>query len=438
MKNIIKQITTIGLALFAGFVVVSCSFEEVIDPNGPSVDGVASNASKGQLNELVVGIESTSRNGLAIETTASGTMSRELYLFDADPRNTGDLLGKNGIGLDNNSFYSTTQWAGNYRCIKNANILIEAVQNTDAVTEPEANGYLGFAKTMLAYEMVQIVKSYGAARLDISDLDNLGPIEDADTALQFAANLLSEANSHLNNSGGSFVFDLSSGFSGFNTPETFNQFSQGVAGMVQVYLGNGGSAITMLNNSHLNLDGDLNNGPKHIFGLGSGDQSNGLFKVDGLNGDQIIVHNSFIDDADANDSRVTSKTNLRPDPQSQDDLNGLFETDLYETNTSPIDILRNEELILLWAEANILAGSTGPAEDALNVVRNAAGVGDYAGNSDAASLTAEMLKQRRYSLWCENHRMYDLRRYDLSNTLPIDRPGDQIFNKLPIPLSENI
>ena len=54
--------------------------------------GVESNASVRQLNELAIGVESTSRDGLGVETTASGTMARELYLFDADPRNTGDPL----------------------------------------------------------------------------------------------------------------------------------------------------------------------------------------------------------------------------------------------------------------------------------------------------------------------------------------------------------
>ena len=60
------------------------------------------------------------------------------------------------------------------------------------------------------------------------------------------------------------------------------------------------------------------------------------------------------------------------------------------------------------------------------------------GNATSASeLTTELLNQRRYSLWCENHRMFDLRRYGLSNTLPSDRSGDQIFNVLPVPLTEN-
>lgn len=436
MKNIITNF--LRLFVFTLLVVnTSCSFDEVVDPNGPSVDGVLSGASKGQLNELVVGIESTLRDGIATETTASGTMARELYLFDADPRNTIDLLGKDGIGLDNNSFYSTSQWIGSYRCMKNANLLIEGASNTDAVNAQEQAGYLGFAKTVIAYELIQMVKSYDGARIDISDPENLGPIEDAETVLTFVRSILDEANGDLANAGSSFPFSLSSGFSDFDTPSSFAQFNRAVAGMAAVYDGDGAAALTALNNSFLDLNGDLLKGPKHIFGLGGGDQSNGLFKVDGENGDQIIVHDSWINDAEAGDTRVTTKTNQRPNPQAQDGLNGVNETDLYATNTSPIDILRNEELILLFAEANILSSSLQDAVDAINVVRNAADLPDYAGAITEDALISEMLNQRRYSLWAENHRMYDLRRYGLSNSLPIDRAGDQVFNTLPVPLSEN-
>jgi len=98
MKRYIKIIKYSMLIVLVSLL-NSCTIDEVIDPNRPSLDGVESEAIIGQLNELVVGVESTLRNGLGIETTASGTMARELYLFDADPRNTGDLLGKNGISL---------------------------------------------------------------------------------------------------------------------------------------------------------------------------------------------------------------------------------------------------------------------------------------------------------------------------------------------------
>ena len=118
-------------------------------------------------------------------------------------------------------------------------------------------------------------------------------------------------------------------------------------------------------------------------------------------------------------------------------MSGTHQTALYASNISPVDIIRNEELVLLYAEANISAGNLAEATSAINTVRNAAGLADYSGVSTAGALTTELLHQRRYSLWCENHRMYDLRRYNLSSTLPLDRAGDQVFNVFPVPLTEN-
>ena len=444
MKNIFKKISIIGTVALAAMTFGSCEFDEVVDPNAPSLGGVQENATIGQLNELVVGIESTTRNGLGVETTASGTMARELYLFDADPRNTGDLLGKNGIGLDNNSFYSVSQWNGNYRAIKNTNILLNAIDNTESIDDTERNGYAGFAKTIQAYELIQILKSYGMARTDVADELNLGPILDFNAAIADVRALLEEANTNLSNAGTSFIFPLA----GFSTSVSdFQEFNRGVAALAAVYAGDGNGALTALASSSLNLDAttleELNAGPKHVFSQQANDQTNPVFRGPSTpenpnNGDQIVVHPSFIADATPGDARVERKTALRPDPSTQDELTGDFETRLYATNVSPIDILRNEELILLYAEASILAGSPCDAVTALNVVRNVSGnIGDYTGPTTTDALTEELLRQRRYSLWSENHRMFDLRRYNMSDMLPIDRAGDQIFNVFDIPLSEN-
>lgn len=414
----------------------SCSFDEQVDPNRPSLEGVLSNASQNQLNNLVVGVESAMRNSLAIQTTGSGTMARELYLFDADPRNTGDLLGANGGSLDNNSFYSTAPWGGRYRSIKNANILLQSLDNTESVTDAQKAGYRGFAKTVIAYELIEVLKSYNRARIDVADPDNLGPILEFTEALAQVRALLDEAQSDLSGAGSEFAFSLA-GFSGFDTPTTFGQFNRAVAATAALYAGDGNAALTALGNSYFDLNGGLTVGPQHVYSLDSGDFTNGLFKIVDNNGDQIIVHDSFIADAEAGDTRVTQKTVIRANPTTQDGLSGAYQTALYATNISPIDMLRNEELILVYAEASILTNALGDAETALNVVRNSASLPNYSGAQTAAALTTELLNQRRYSLWCENHRMFDLRRYNLSDTLPIDRAGDQIFNVLPIPLSEN-
>ena len=429
-----KKITVISIMIATMFS-LSCTFDDEFDPNRASLEGILADASVNQLNNLVVGIESSMRSGVSGQTVHTGTMARELYVFDADPRNTGDLLGANGASLDNNSFYSTSVWAGKYRAIKNANILLEALANTNSVDAQQAAGYRGFAKTVIAHQLIMIIKSYGSARVDVSDPTNPGAILPENEVLTQVSSMLDDALSDLNAAGNSFSFALA-GFQGFDSPSSFSQFNRALKAVTLVYSGNMSEALIALNSSFFNLSGDLTLGPKHVFSLSAGDLTNGLYKIVDNNGDQIIVHNSFIADAEEGDNRVTSKTIIRADPTTQDGLNGSHQTRLYASNISPIDIIRNEELILLYAEANMSSNSS-EAVKALNIIRNAAGLASYDGATTQTALTEELLKQRRYSFWCENHRMYDLRRYGKSSTLPIDRPGDQVFNIIPVPLTEN-
>ncbi|MEL6358035.1 MAG: RagB/SusD family nutrient uptake outer membrane protein, partial [Bacteroidota bacterium] len=162
-------------------------------------------------------------------------------------------------------------------------------------------------------------------------------------------------------------------------------------------------------------------------------------KTPGQSGDQIIVHSRMVDDAETGDARL-SKFALRPNPTSQDGLNSDYETALYATSTSPISIIRNEELILIYVEASIQGGRTQDAVDGINTIRMAHGLPAYSGGTSMEDLIDEMLFQRRYSLWGEGHHMLDMRRYGRLNDtfLPIDRPGDDVFTQFPIPLSEGV
>ena len=167
MKNFkfTKNYITVITLLIVTTISLSCTFDEEFDPNRPSLEGILTDASVNQLNNLVVGVESGMRSGISGQTVHSGTMARELYVFDADPRNTGDLLGANGATLDNNSFYSSSVWAAKYRTIKNANILLEAIANTTSIDAQDASGYRGFAQTVIAHQLLMLVKSYGRARV---------------------------------------------------------------------------------------------------------------------------------------------------------------------------------------------------------------------------------------------------------------------------------
>jgi hypothetical protein len=422
-----------GLALY----MTSCTFDDQVDPNAPSLNSVLNNATLQELNLLVTGTEAAMRNGFGSFVTSSGSIAREFYKFDADPRNTEDLLGKNGAQLDNNTFYLTSPYNSRYRVIKNCNILLEAVENTEQVSAAEKDGYRGFANTIKSQMLLQVLSMLddNGIRIDVADAENIGPFVNKGQAYSDILTLLDLGFSQL--SGASFAFQLSSGFSGFNTPSSFGQYNRAIAAKTALYSENYTETTKVISTSFFDLNGDLSAGPKHVFSNSSGDIQNPLFKAAGQSGDQLVVHDDFINNAIAGDSRL-SKFRARVATPSQDDLNGTHETALYVSSTSPIDIIRNEELILIYAEASMQNGDLADAVTAINVIRNAAGIGDYAGAVEKDALIDEILFQRSYSLWGEGHRMFDLRRYGRLNDqfLPIDRPGDIIHVRFPIPLTE--
>ena len=444
-----KNTTYLSLLWAVCLTVASCEIDEQIDPNGPSLSGISENSSLLELNTLVNGIQSSMRNGLSAYVTATGTVARELYLFDADPRNLQDLVGLSGAVLDNNTFYLTGPYISRYRTVKNCNILIDAVANT-AIPDSAANGYQGFANTIKAHELLLALNMLDESgiRIDVDDPDNLGPFVSKPEALTQISGLLDQAVGELNQAGSGFVFELSSGFANFNTPAGFIEFNRAVAARVGLYREQYAETLTLLEESFFDLDGALNAGPKYVFSTAGGDLLNPVFRVPDQSGDQIIVNNDFIASAEAGDQRVANKTAPREDPTSLGGFNGTHESRLYDSNVSPIDIIRNEELILIYAEANINLGDPTEGVNALNVIRNAAGLPDYSGAVTEDALIDEVLQQRRYSLFSEGHRMVDLRRYGRLNEdfVVIDPNRDPdtgevrsqtIFEQFPIPLSEN-
>jgi hypothetical protein len=93
-------------------------------------------------------------------------------------------------------------------------------------------------------------------------------------------------------------------------------------------------------------------------------------------------------------------------------------------------------LILIYAEANIQLANLTEGAKAINVIRNGHQLDNYSGAVTKNALINEMLTQRRYSLFFEGHRWIDLRRYNLLNLLPLDRAGDDVWTKFPLPVTE--
>ncbi len=424
----------------------ACTIDEQVDPNAPSINSITNDATLNQLNLLLYGLESEIRNagGYDDYVTATGTVARELYRFDADPRNTSDLL--NGK-LDNNTFYLTAPYGGSYRVVKTANLLLDALENTSSVTEQAKQGYRGVANTFKAQALQRVANMLGAngIRVDVSDPNNLGPFLSEEQGLAAIENLYDEAFQQLQ--GATFNFTLGTGYDGFNTPETFARFNRALAARNNLQQKDWAETLENVSASFFVRGEQPELGPRFTFSTASGDALNPLYRIPGNTGNMIFAHPSWVADATPGDLRVARQTATRfkedgvtLDTFVRDRLNGIYETRKFASSTSPITIISNEELHLIRAEALAQTNDLDGAVALINIVRNLAGIGDYAGARTQAAVIDEVLYQRRYSLWQTGQRFVDLRRYGRlnANFLPIDRDGDVVSPQFPIPLAEGV
>lgn len=425
----------------------SCDVDEVVDPNNPSLASVLNDASRAELQVLVTGLEARSRVYYENATEMFGTFAREVYpYFGSDPRFQNDWLGIAITETYPDFFASAGTYVNPYLAVKQANVLISAVNNTNSVTEEEANGYSGFAKTIKAYQLIfPLMQQYeNGIRIDVEDPLNPGERLSFDDALSGIQDILDDGRLDLQSAGTGFAFELTEGFENFSTPEGMIEVNRAISARVALYQEDYAGALTALEDSFLNLDATsaeaMNVGPAHVYGEAP-DVNNPLFyPLNAATSTILIVHPAMIEDALPGDERVENKFFLRDTPvqnaniQDSEDNNipGAYQDARWATNTDPIPFIRNEELILIYAEASLMQNNTQDAIDAINTIRNTWGLDDYSGGTSDEELLEEILFQRRYSLWAEaGHRWIDLRRTGRLNETYIDnREGGNIFNQI--------
>lgn len=432
-----KKIHYIQTIFFASVIIFfSACKKDYGNLNGPTVEAYQTNATVAELNNLVSGTESGMRNSIAFYLDDVGTIGREVYHFsNSEPRYVTDLLGASNATLSGSNFYISTPWASRYRVVKNCNVLIDAANNTTLATDAQKKAYTGFAKTIEAYQLLMnlnLTDSNGI-RVDVADPDNLGAIVDYNTGLTAISSLLDDGASDLN--GADVAFPLA-GFGQFSNADGLIKFNRALAARVDVYEQKWSDALTALNASFFDLNGDFSTGVYHVFGTGSGDQLNPAFIPQNQNGEVRVAHPSFAADIKPGDDRI-SKATLRTSTASiPAGLSSNRDVWVYTSGTAPIPIIRNEELILIYAEANIQLNNFDDAITALNIIRTKHGLTNYSGAQTQSALIDEMLYERRYSLYFEGHRWIDMRRYNRLNQLPLDRPDDNVWSEFPLPVTE--
>jgi len=423
--------------------------KELTDPNNPSEASVTNNASRRQIQFLVTGLEQRHKGYVTNICQAWNTFGREIwYLNASDPRFQTDWLGQAGRLPDAAYFgFGATgggSYAAPYQAIKQGLVLIDAANNSGSLSAQEKRAVAGFAKTIMAYQyLIPANWLYeNGIRTDIRDPLKPGPVRSYTAALGFIDSLLTAGYEDLNNAGSVFPFTLTAGFNGFNNIDGLKRLNKAITARVAIYRKDWQGALNALNLSFMNLTGSLTAGPAHTFGAPP-DGFNPMFYVLDANINTIIVvHPSVLADATPGDARVVAKFHQRTTPVTvttdATPLVGTHQDKRWATNTAPMPFIKNEELILIKAEAHAQLNQTTDAVNAINIIRTAANIGNYAGATTQAALINEILYQRRYSLWAEpwGHRWIDARRYDRLNTIPTSFDLGTIFRQFPRPQAE--
>lgn len=444
------KLTPVALALVivgAG----ACNYD-IANPNSPSVIG--ENPSAAQVGAAARGILIATRQNVADWALDGAIWGREAYRIDAaDPRFVQEMMqgpldpGSRAFGGDH--------WLEPYSAIRSANDLLAVIGTASSLTPEQQSSVSGFTHTLQAYNFSIVLSSHTQDQIPI-DVGRDASAPPAPFVTNAAAwdhviSLLDGAATELQ--GAAFPFALPPGFTGFNTPATFLQFNRALRARVAVYRGDYTGALTYLSGSFLNPAAALDLGVYIDFGTGPGDVANPL-AISPQTGENfghptVETQAQLQTDGVSRDRRYLTKLVKRP-PRSGGTTNTtpvqLLSSDLgwvrYPSPSSPIPLIKNEELILLRAEANIGLNNLAAAVPDIDLVRTTSGgLPAYAGAVDQPSLLAELLYNKRYSLMFEGgHSWIDYRRYNLTSLLAsIDRPGpppDVIFPTLPIPASE--
>lgn len=416
---------------------------------------------------LAAGVESADRGQLAGFVGGVGELGRESYnYFPTDGRTTtGWLTADVNNGT---SFGGGALWTPYYIARRDAFQMRSVVAGaaSGAFTDAQKNAAFGFADTFDALDMLYIIDTrneVGAPVALSTDPTALQPFVTRDSVFGYIVATLNQAVTELGQGGSAFPFTLHSGFAGFNTPAGFSQFAAGLLARALAYrasLGVDGCAalspacyqqvLAALNKSFINSNGPLATGVYQVYSQAAGDVTNGI--SDPVH--YILAH-AHVDqgvetkpDGTPDNRFLTKVTATAPTGPSNPTI-GIktsWQYVIYPSLTSSIPVIRNEELILLRAEAEYFTGDKADALTDINLIRTKSGGlaarGPFTSDDD---FITELLYNRRESLAFEGHRWIDVRRFGRLNTLPIDSNDPSavpnatphiIIDHLPVPQGE--
>ncbi|MES2522714.1 MAG: RagB/SusD family nutrient uptake outer membrane protein [Gemmatimonadota bacterium] len=442
-RNFMHSVPVVGALAIAAMLLSACSADrlEITNPNTPTVEGATSDPQSLQLQ--ATGVLRRLRDGRGGFISTTGIFGRESFNYTpAEGRNTSDfLIGIAGANRIDPAGFANGNWGAQYLNLRDLFNLKNSLAASASITDAQKSAGLGFAKTLEGLELLYVLSTRDSLGIVVTiqaDPTQLSPFVSRDSAYKYILTTLDEGNTALGNGGATFPFTLHTGFAGFNTPTTFRQFNRAIAARAAAYYATAGGgatawqrALTALTASFINTAAStraaLDVGVYHPYSGTAGDAINPLSQT---NANDLYAHPSIQTDAptkaDATlDNRYLAKIGTRASRQAPGGFGiaSALGFNIYPTTAASIPIIRNEELILLRAEALLATGDKAGALTLINLIRTVSG-GLAPSSLTAASpdndVLTELLLQKRYSLLLEGHRWVDARRYGRLASLPLD------------------
>ncbi|MFY7923816.1 MAG: RagB/SusD family nutrient uptake outer membrane protein [Gemmatimonas sp.] len=434
-----------AIALLAGCATaVACNAADIGNFNSPNTSQLEDSPNASTVNTTVAGVIAGSRSGAGTWASTLGVFGREIMNLDgAEPRNVLALL----IGpLEPGGFGVDVGWTNSYRNLRTAYTVLDVVDKVPDYTAAQRSAVKGFVKTFIALEylnQLRVRDTFGLVFDVPKNPTEQGAFVTRDEGYTRTAALFDEARTDLAAGGTAFPFTLTTGFAGFNTPATFLRVNRALKARLETYRGRWADALTALNESFISTTSgtaaSLNTGVFHVYSTASGDATNPLFDPAPR---AIVAVPEFLTEArlradGSRDLRASSKAIVGSVLLATQGISSNVRPTVYPTNVTPIPLIRNEELILMRAEAQIGLNNRAAAITDINFVRtNSGGLAPLAADF-SGDLVTELLYERRYSLFFEyGHRWVDSRRYNRLGDLRKQLPTHRVFPLVPIPVDE--
>ena len=451
---------TAGLALAGG-----CIDNTIVTPeNSPTVDALSGPLTSAGVKTLALGVLAQDR----ATTTAAGyaimpeIYARDLYRIDSnEPRWVLETIG----APDPGSFAAGgSAYTSPYTAIRAATSLLQVLPNAvpSQVTPAQVATTAGLIQTMRALSYYRVMETRDTIGAPIQDTARtvVAPLSCKATVLTYIATQLDSANASLVAAGsGKLPFTAPTGFSAYgrdyNKASNLILLNRGLRGKVELYRGLqhttpvagafanaitfltqalGGAApgtvspATFANGAYVTyVSGGTENTPNPLVDskIGVNPKAQAALQPGDTRAAKIITRSTL-----AGQGLSTTYTFVGASTANAANL------------VLPRAILRDEEVVLLRAQAYYENGQYAQGTLDLNSVRTNYGLAPIAVPADINTARAAVLYEKRYSLFFEGpQRLVDLRAYGLlkagvTPAEPVSGATDVFTTAEPIPKAE--